>query len=677
MELQGFFWKIDPPKSEEKRLPPEPVWLAPDYLPGIEEARAFQMPLMTGEDLAASQRAGEQLICDVEIYPNYFLAAFASMETGKVFYFETETILSDQERDWLLWVLRNFEIVTFNGIRFDFPILTLAVNGLSVSEFNHAAQMIIQQELRPWQIFKAFKVEELEFNHIDLIEVCPLSASLKAYGGRLHVPRMQDLPFPPDTNLSEDQKAIIRYYCINDLSTTAFVNVALDEQIKIRREMSTKYGIDLRSKSDAQIAETVIKREIERLNGFEPRRPELVEGVSYVYNVPPFIQFQTAPMQAALNAIRAARFPVGESGAVLIPEELQGFIFEKNGEKVSAKGIKELKGFGVRFGKGLYRVGIGGLHSSEENTSHVANEFFKIVDRDVTSYYPSIILNQKLHPSHLGYDFLTIYQSLVSRRIAAKQAKNNIESDMLKIVINGSYGKFGSKWSALYAPDLLIQVTLTGQLSLLMLVEMLELAGIEICSANTDGIVMKYPRKMEDVADSVVKKWEALTGFETEDTEYAALYSRDVNNYIAVKPDGKTKTKGAYFNPWGDPKTSLFRFHKNPTNTICIEAAIEYLTKGVPVADTVWNCRDLRKFLTVRTVKGGGVKDGIYLGRVVRWYYGTKTGGEIVYAASGNKVPKSDGAKPCMELPAEFPDDVDFARYEAEAIEILKEIAAI
>ena len=656
MELQGLFWKVDPPKKDEKRTPPEPVWLSPDYLPGLEEAKAFNVPLMTFEELIQAQARREQLVCDIETFPNYFLAAFMSMETGKAWFVEFDSSgfgqLLDPDRAWLDWVLHHFEIVTFNGRNFDVPLLALALDGRTCAEIHHAVKMLIQQEVKPWQMLQAFKVDELEINHIDLIEVCPLSASLKIYGGRIHVPRMQDLPFSPETDLSPDQIAIIRYYCINDLQTTAFINVALDEQIKVRRGMSEKYDVDLRSKSDAQIAEAVIKAELKRLNGWEPDRPEIEPGTSYMYHVPPFIKFQTPAMNAALDAVRKARFIVGGFGSVEMPPELAGLE--------------------IRFGKGVYRMGIGGLHSSEEKAAHVSSEQFKIVDRDVASYYPSIILNQKLYPLHLGFDFLTVYQSLVSRRLNAKRSGNKIEADMLKITINGSFGKFGSKWSALYAPDLLIQVTLTGQLCLLMMIEALELAGVEVCSANTDGIVMKYPRVMEETALRVVREWEAATGFETEETEYAAIYCRDVNNYIAVKPNGKAKTKGAYNIPEG-----IFRFHKNPTNIICVEAAIAWLTKGRAIAETVRECRDLWKFLTVRKVNGGAVKDGVFLGKAIRWYYSTTTGGEIVYAASGNKVPKSDGAKPCMDLPASFPDDVDFSRYEAEAVEILREIGAI
>lgn len=642
-----LFWPEEIKQAKRKAAPPKPTWLDPSYLPGLKEALAFDVPMMTDDEILTASKLHGQLICDIEIYENYFLAAFTSMESGKCICIE-----NDGDMKKLHWILHNFQIVTFNGIYFDLPILALALAGKTTGEMKHATNMIIQQQIKPWLMLKSFKVEQLNIDHIDLIEVCPLQASLKIYGGRLHVPRMQDLPFHPDTILSPEQIAIVRHYCINDLTTTAFVNVALTEQLAIRQEMSQKYTVDLRSKSDAQIAETVIKRELKRLNGTDAKRPEIEPGTVVKYKVPEFVKFKSETLRQALGVVRRAKFRVAESGALEMPPELGS-----------------LK---IGIGKGIYKMGIGGLHSTETCVVHKADEQFRIVDRDVASYYPAIILNQELCPEHLGKQFLYVYESLVKRRLAAKKSKNKIEADMLKIVINGSFGKFGSKWSALYSPDLLIQVTLTGQLCLLMLIEQLEAAGIQVCSANTDGIVMRYPRVMQDVVNAVIVKWEKLTNFETEETEYSALYSRDVNNYIAVKPDGKVKTKGAYSIPDG-----IFRFHKNPTNTICVEAAIEYLTKGTKIRDTIKACKDLSKFITVRTVKGSAVKDGVYLGKAIRWYYATGTAGEIIYASSGNKVPKSEGAEPCMQLPDEFPEDIDYGRYESDAWQILKDIGAI
>src|ERR1017187_7366641 len=136
-------------------------------------------------------------------------------------------------------------------------------------------------------------------------------------------------------------------------------------------------------------------------------------------------------------------------------------------------------------------MGIGGLHSAESGVAHVAGSNYMLIDRDVTSYYPSIILNLGLYPQHMGEAFLTVYRSLVERRVAAKKAGDKVTAESLKIAVNGSFGKLGSKWSALYAPDLLIRVTITGQLSLLMLIEMIELAGLPVLSGNTDGILVK------------------------------------------------------------------------------------------------------------------------------------------------------------------------------------------
>ncbi|MEG7688959.1 hypothetical protein U2044_15310, partial [Listeria monocytogenes] len=63
-----------------------------------------------------------------------------------------------------------------------------------------------------------------------------------------------------------------------------------------------------------------------------------------------------------------------------------------------------------------------------------------------------------------------------------------------KIMINGTFGKTGSQYSVLFAPTMLIQTTITGQLSILMLIEWHEHYGIPVISANTDGIVINCPR---------------------------------------------------------------------------------------------------------------------------------------------------------------------------------------
>lgn len=696
-EIQTGFWFNEPrPRkpAKPKSVPPEPVWLRPDYLPGLEEARAFRVPLFTVEELVAACMAREPLICDAEVFKNYFLVAFTSVVSGKVVYFEMvnnphfgrdelyESANGENSYERLRWILEHFLIVTFNGNFFDLPILALVLAGKNCEQLKLAANQIIGEQVKPWQVLRSARVKKLTVNHIDLYEVCPLDGSLKLYGGRLHTPRMQDLPFPHDAVLTGDHIAIVRYYCVNDLTATAFCFVNLREQIELRQNMSERYGIDLRSKSDAQIAEAVINGELQRINYSEPERPQIAPGTRYHYQCPAFIRFETPLMNRALQAILGWEFFVDDTGNVRLP-------IDPN--KPKKDGRPQSIDYSVTIAGGTYTIGIGGLHSNEQVVCHRADATTGLFDRDVTSYYPSIILNLELYPLHLGPSFLQVYRSIVQRRVEAKKAakaakergdkveeeRKKAEAETLKIVVNGSFGKLGSKWSTLYAPDLLMTVTITGQLSLLMLIERLELRGFPVCSANTDGIIVKCERARRAEMNAIFAGWEKDTGFGTEETEYTAVYSRDVNNYIAVKTDGKTKTKGAYFNPWASAEYKYERFKKNPAGGIVVEAVTDYLTKGTPISQTVRAATDIRKFVSIRTVKGGAVKDGVYLGKAVRWYYGVGETGCIIYAGSGNKVAETDGARPCMDLPERLPADLDYDHYEREAGKVLVEIGAV
>ena len=243
-----------------------------------------------------------------------------------------------------------------------------------------------------------------------------------------------------------------------------------------------------------------------------------------------------------------------------------------------------------------------------------------------------------------------------------------VEAESLKISVNSSYGKLGSKWSALYAPDLLIQVTVTGQLALLMLIEQVEAFGARVVSANTDGILIRCRKWQYETLNKAIAAWEAATSLGTEETLYRAVYAKDVNNYIAIKTDGKVKGKGLYANPWEVAGANVFKLQKNPSTTIVIEAVTALLKDGTPLEETIQASTDIRKFVAVRTVTGGANQGGEYVGKVVRWYYSRDARNSVMnYKKSGNKVPKSDGSKSLMELPEVFPTDVNFDWYIAEA----------
>lgn len=655
----GMFWfdlpAVKPPKKEKvKKEPPEPIWLKPDYLPGLEEALNTNYNLLTDAELIELGWGSKkvELIFDIECYTNYFLVAFKEPISKKYLFFEMDTY-GELDIVKLEWVIQNFKIIGFNSFRYDIPMVKLACceKFSNTNTLKEASDMIIQQNLRPADIYREFgiakhlKQKNYKIDHIDLIEVLPLDASLKVYSGRIHAPKIQDLPFHPSSILSAEQRLITRHYCANDLLDTELLRSEIKNQISLREDLSKRYGIDLRSKSDAQIAEAVIRNRVENRKRYRIQNAKVNIGESFKYRVPNYLKFQTPMMKKVLSVITESDFIVGDNGRVGLPKE-----------------ISDLK---IKIGNTEYQMGIGGLHSKEKSVYYKQENGMIIRDRDVTSYYPKIIINQSLYPENLGRDFLIEFENIVNERISAKRNGNTVIADSLKITINGSFGKFGSQYSILYSPSLVIQVTLTGQLSLLLLIEMLELSGINVVSGNTDGVVIYTNKTNEELLNNIIKYWESITGFETEETRYKALYSRDVNNYIAVKEDNKTKLKGAY---------RIRDLSKNPVNEICIDAVIGFLTKGQTIEDVVKNCNDITKFISLRAVKGGGYKDGEFLGKTVRWYKSNNCPGPIIYAKSGNDVPVSKDCRPCQRLPDTFPEDVDFEWYINESYRILNDL---
>ncbi|MGH7239072.1 MAG: hypothetical protein ACREHG_03290, partial [Candidatus Saccharimonadales bacterium] len=143
---------------------------------------------------------------------------------------------------------------------------------------------------------------------------------------------------------------------------------------------------------------------------------------------------------------------------------------------------------------------------------------------------------------------------------------------------------------------------------------------------------------------------------------------------LAIKQDGSTKGKGAFSNPWEKEGPNIFKFHKNPSTTVCIEAVTTYLANGVPLEETIKNCRDVRKFLSVRKVSGGAKDSNGFLGKAVRWYYRKDERGSFGYAKRNAKVSKSDGAKALMELPDKLPGDINYKWYVAECYSMLNDV---
>lgn len=598
------------------------------------------------------------LVSDTECYVNYWSIGFKAPD-GRERLFELYDGHPLDKRA-IASIFRQYTVYTFNGIKYDIPMILYAMSGATNGELKQASDELIQYGTPWWVFMERLGLSIPDFmDHVDLMSVspgAPTMPSLKIYAGRLHSRKMQELPIAIDERIGESERQVIRAYHGNDLDVTHDLKSDLKAQLELRVLMSKEYGVDLRSKSDAQIAEAVIKSEIEKATGKKVYAPEIPEGY-FNYEAPEFIRYHTQQLRGVLHNIKNTKFLVKSNGVIEMPDYM-----------------KNLK---IEIGNSVYKMGIGGLHSTEARVSHYSDDEYVLLDRDVTSYYPMIILLCQLYPKHIGPLFLKVYKRIFDRRLAAKKGGDKNTAETLKIVLNGSFGKFGSPYSALYGPRLLIQTTVTGQLSLLMLIEELEHCGFEVVSANTDGIVTRVPRDRRDEFNAICFDWELQTGFTTEETEYLSLHSRDVNNYIALKKgkDGKieAKTKGT-FAPSGPGLPGAAGQKKNPDMDICNDAVVEFLKSGEPIEDTIEWCHDVRKFLTVRRVTGGALKDDMPIGKALRWYYSKNVQGGFVMAKSGNSVPKTIGAKLMMELQDAVPADIDYDYYIRESYAILQDL---
>lgn len=528
--------------------------------------------------------------------------------------------------------------VSFNGIKFDAPVIAAVLAGRSVQEVKAIANAIIEHEMQPWEVERRFGLVIPKFDHLDLIEVSPSFVGLKSYGARMHMPWLKDLPYPHDAELDLEQCEMVDKYCENDLDTTEELFKRLEGPIKLRISMSQEYGMDMRSKSDTQMAETAFIKRL-GLGRNKARVPATI-----TYTVPGYIKFKSPHLIELTQRIGETVYNVNpKTGHVELPDFLG----------------KEI----IKLNNGTYQLGVGGIHSThDKKVCHVANANTVVTDIDAASYYPSILINANMIPQNTGQAFIDEYKEIYHRRLDAKKRGDKVTAETLKISLNGTFGKTASRWSPLYSPDLMLAITLTGQLTLLNLIEELEEVGAVALSANTDGIAMAYPTELKGLVESVVSAFSERSNFEFEYTTYRVLAMKDVNNYMAVKTDRKIKAKGIYAPP---------DLRKNPTASICAKAVGEWLAHGTPIEETI-KSGEFHEFISARNVTGGGVQGEEFLGKVVRWYMSTEVLEPLTYAKNGNKVPKTEGAKACMVMESKVacPEDLDYTWYIKEAIKI-------
>jgi len=588
-------------------------------------------------------------VIDTECYSNIWMLCVLDTNTQS----RTSYVLpglTDDERNEIKSLFAKGYSIGFNSLNYDLPMIAHAVSGATNAELKELSDAIILSDDPAWKVCSDRGIsvpDNWKTKHVDLIEVAIGQASLKIYGGRLNAKKMQDAPFDPMSPMPEGEVEALKEYCFNDLDLTHLLFKHLEPQIKLRNKVGKDYGLNLLSKSDAQMAEAVIRSLVSQKSGERLVKPK-TSIPSVKYDPPAFVEFQTPLLVRILDKIKETSFGIHKSnGAVCMPEWLADTVITLQGAR--------------------YQMGIGGLHSMEKCQYVEVDDEHILCDWDVASMYPTMIVNQALSPENMGEHFVEVYKGFVDQRLEAKRNGDKVTADTFKIFLNGSFGKFGSIYSMLYSPKLLLQTTLTGQLALLMLIERALALKIKVMSANTDGVVMRCPKDKEQAMLKMVDQWMQQTNMQLERTDYTLIASRDVNSYVAIKTDGSIKRKGAF----GDTSLS-----KNPDRLIIYDAVCNLLANGVSIKRTIRQSQDITRFVTVRKVAGGAIWRGDLIGTAVRFYHATDVPQDecLLYKKSGNKVPNSAGCKPLMELPDAFPSDVDYGYYEQEANALLKEI---
>ena len=408
------------------------------------------------------------------------------------------------------------------------------------------------------------------------------------------------------------------YYNKNDVFLCCEMVRQKPDEVKLRYSITNAFGVNVLSSARANIADKLTIKFYSNMSGLSPKQfiKERTERtkLSFKKIIFPHIKFKTPELQKMLS------------------EMMQVTITRTNKDAFS----KEIEFYGTK-----YTLATGGIHSQDPPRICRSDDKSVYLHHDYTSYYPSIMISYNIAPKHLDRaTFVKMVDYLKQTRVKCKHTPdseghvmegvpNKIGAEALKIVINSIYGKLGSELFFLYDRFAQMQVTINGQLMTMTLIEELELNGIHVISANTDGIVIKLPRDKFNVYKEITDRWNETNKMGADYEEYQMIASRDVNNYFDIQTDGTIEYKGAL-----DPKQYLKELKKGYDAPVVAIAVFEYLVNNVPVMTTLRNHKDIldfcktqnvgRQFEVVYDVCEKGVITHIHSQRHVRFYVSTK-----------------------------------------------------
>ena len=518
-------------------------------------------------------------VYDTETYPNVFTIGIVHLATNTRWLFEISDRV-DQSKPLVSFLFRmrdsGCRMIGFNNEGFDYPVIHALMNGThTVRGLYDVAMRIINA---PWNdrsntIWERDRyIEQIDLYRIMHFDNVNRRTSLKKLELAMRSRSVEDLPFPPGTLLDPDQIDTLVSYMCWDISETAKFAMKILDRIMFRDTLTAKYHQTFTNYNDTKIGKQHFINELEnagvqcfeRVGGKRvPRQTPRLDGIHVgekLINVP----FETDALK------QMHRF---FAGSVIPPDETKGFFTNVHAE---------LNDFTMHFGAG-------GIHGSVNNQTFHSDDKHVVWDWDVTSYYPSIAIVNRWYPEHLGETFCDIYEDLKRQRVGF--AKGSPENAMLKLALNGVYGDSNNKYSPFYDPAYTMTVTINGQMLLAWLAEMLvtRVPGLQMIQNNTDGLTFKVSRSQQQQVRDICDYWTKCTLLDLEDVEYRSMFVRDVNNYIAIDTNGKTKRKNAYM--------TTPDWHQDHSSLVIPKAVDAFVQDGIKPVDFIFSHTDAFDFM--------------------------------------------------------------------------------
>lgn len=534
-------------------------------------------------------------VYDIEVFQNIFHCSVKNTETNDIYKFEIserknqlrELVKFFKQVDkYITWgdyyttninIPANVIFCGYNNLHYDNPIINYIIEyedklmqynipTICSSIFNLSKTITTSSEdnIDAWKHWK-YQIWFDTFDILTMLYSNKLRVGLKEIQVTMQYPNVQEFvcdwtkPLP-----LEDFDSMIDYN-INDIESTSELLNRCKKDIDLRIAIEDEYGVRVLSKDGVNIGMKILTQKYLEKTGLtwqdikDLRSPMSVIPLKDV--ILPFIKYDSPILQRVLDDMKNQIVSPGRKGYE------NKFVFNN-----------------LR-----YSVGVGGIHSVNSPEIIIPRDDEMLIDIDVASLYPSMLIEYEFYPKHLGKEFLEVYKQIKDERIEAKHNGDKVKNETLKLALNGLSGNLQNEHNFCYSPFAVMQIRINGQLLLLMLAEKLTQIGCRIVQANTDGLFVLLKKDVYSKVNSICREWEQLTKLTLEEDRFKAMYQYAINDYFAITEDNKVKEKGMFI--------TTVKLGKGLTPKIIPKAVISFFKDGIPVEDTIKNCTDIRDFL--------------------------------------------------------------------------------